>query len=154
MSSQRQTEIEPPTDTRIQPGDHLIAIARDNEAIKLSASQEPEIDQSAIQISTRAALNPKKFLILGWNWQASTMIEQLDYHVAPGSVAVIAAETKMIEEEVVNSPRRVKISASSFRKQISPSAVAWNVWYMRHSTELFYYLIAIATMPSKPTPLP
>jgi hypothetical protein len=65
VSSQRQTEIEPPTDTRIQPGDHLIAIARDNEAIKLSASQEPEIDQSAIQISTRAALNPKKFLILG-----------------------------------------------------------------------------------------
>jgi hypothetical protein len=44
------------------------------------------------------------------------MIEQLDYHVAPGSVAVIAAETKMIEEEVVQLAQTSKNLSLQFQE--------------------------------------
>jgi voltage-gated potassium channel Kch len=83
--------LNPPMDTRLNPGDNIIAVSEDDDTVRLSGLTDLKIDAAAIQLHEPEPAQPERTLILGWNDHAPEIIKQLDAYVAHGSsVAVVA----------------------------------------------------------------
>ena len=89
--------INPPMNTRIEAGDQLIAISADDDTIKLS-NLTPNLDLNAILAPRALEVAPEHTLILGWNRQATTILQELDQYVAPGSSVTIVADCEIPDE--------------------------------------------------------
>jgi voltage-gated potassium channel Kch len=83
--------LNPPMETVIGAGDHVIVISADDDTVRLS-SPTVSVDDSAIATTAPAVLRPERTLILGWNWRAPTVIRELDGYVAPGSQLSVVAD--------------------------------------------------------------
>jgi ion channel POLLUX/CASTOR len=86
--------INPPMDTRLEVGDQVIVISADDDTIKLSGLQ-PQGDASAIVMPRDLEITPEHTLILGWNRQAITILQELEQYVGPGSSVTIVADCEM-----------------------------------------------------------
>jgi len=102
-------QLNPPMDTRIESGDKVIAISRDDDTVRLSGLSEYAIDDGAVRApdvqesdGLRVPL-PERTLILGWNGRAPTLIAELDHYVAPASELTILAQ----QVEGCPSPREM-----------------------------------------------
>ena len=84
--------LNPPMETLLQTGDRLIAISEDDDTIRLSGKTEFGIDPASIQSVTPRPSRPEKSLILGWNWRAPAIINELDHYVTPGSEVCVVAD--------------------------------------------------------------
>ena len=100
LHTQEGTKLNPPMETRLQASDKLIVIAEDDDTIKLSGLADFQIKESAIRAGEVVGARPERTLILGWNWRAPAIINELDSYVAPGSAVTIVAEAEEIEEEI------------------------------------------------------
>jgi ion channel POLLUX/CASTOR len=90
--------INPASDTRIEGHDQLICISRDDDTIKPSKIT-PSVDPSLIVAAKeKFAVASEKTLILGWNPQGATIINELEQYVSPGSSVVIVANDEGIPE--------------------------------------------------------
>jgi voltage-gated potassium channel Kch len=85
-------KLNPPMDTRIQAGDQVIAISEDNDTVVLSGLADLGIDEGAIRTARPVEPAPEQVLILGWNWRAPIIINELDNYVAPGSTVTVVAD--------------------------------------------------------------
>lgn len=86
------TRLNPPSDTRLEAGDKLIAISSDDDTIRLSGVVDYKIDLTAIQQATPRDQRPVRTLILGWNERAPIIIKELDNYVPPGSEVTVVAD--------------------------------------------------------------
>jgi voltage-gated potassium channel Kch len=87
--------LNPPMETRIAPGDKIIAISADDDTIRLSGHASPPVQIDMIHSGPmRDAPEPEKGLIIGWNGTAATIIEELDSYVAKGSSLTVLADAK------------------------------------------------------------
>jgi voltage-gated potassium channel Kch len=87
-------------DTRIAPGDKLIAISADDDTIKLSDLTTHPIQADIIRTSaSHVPAKPERGLILGWNDSAATIVSELDNYVAKGSSLTIVSE-KVFEDDI------------------------------------------------------
>jgi len=97
----------PELDRRIEPGDRVIAIAADDDAV-LAALEPHPVDESAICMPERVPAVPETTLVLGWNSRFRSIVSGLDAYVAPGSELVVVAhvdidgELETIRGEVKN----------------------------------------------------
>src|SRR5262245_59813411 len=78
-------KLNPPMDTRLNPGDPIIAVSEDDDTIRLSGLSDLKIDEGAIRLHEPLPHKPERTLLLGWNERAPDIISQLDTYVAPGS---------------------------------------------------------------------
>jgi voltage-gated potassium channel Kch len=102
----RAPTLNPPMDTRIQPGDRMIVIAEDDHTIKLSELSDHAVTRGAIRNNVPHPQQPDLTLILGWNQRALTIISELDNYVVPGSeVSVVAASVEAAAETSALSGR-------------------------------------------------
>lgn len=85
-------KLNPPMDTIIQDGDQLIAISEDDDTIRLSGLTDWGIREEVIQPARPVTHRPERTLILGWNWRAPTVINELAAYVAPGSEVTVVAD--------------------------------------------------------------
>jgi ion channel POLLUX/CASTOR len=87
--------LNPPMDARIEPGDQIIAIARDDDMLKVSSAPQP-VDENALAPSADAPAlaSPEKCLILDWNRAAPTIINELDHYVPAGSHVTVVADAE------------------------------------------------------------
>jgi len=92
--------LKPSFDTKIQQGDQLIFIAEDDDTIKLSDLTYYQVNADAIHVAALTPSAPEKTLILGWNWHAPGIINQLDHYVAPGSEIMVVAAPEEVEREI------------------------------------------------------
>jgi voltage-gated potassium channel Kch len=84
--------LNPSMDTVLQPGDRLIAISEDDDTVRLSGRTDFGIDPACIVTAHPQPPSPERTLILGWNWRAPSIINELEQYVPPGSeVCVVAA---------------------------------------------------------------
>jgi len=83
--------LNPPMDTKLQPGDELIVISEDDDTIKLSSKTDLKIDSNAIQGNDAVPLRPERTLILGWNWRAAWIVRELENYVAQGSELTVVS---------------------------------------------------------------
>jgi ABC-type transporter Mla MlaB component len=88
-----QVRLNPPSATRIEAGDHVIAIAEDDEKLFAAEVQSvnANLDEAAIVVAAHVQPKPQRSLILGWNSRAASVINELDNYVAPGSSVTVVA---------------------------------------------------------------
>lgn len=90
--------LNPPSETVIEEGDEIIAIAQDDDKIILSSTPAPPIDEAAISQSQAAPLAPERTLILGWNRRGPMVLAELDVYVAEGSQVTVVAVAQALGE--------------------------------------------------------
>jgi ion channel POLLUX/CASTOR len=86
-----KSQLNPPMDTVIQPGDRVIAIAGDDDAIQLSDKSDYAIDTQAIRAGQTTTVPFDRLLILGWNRRAPLILEHLIHYLPVGSQVMIFA---------------------------------------------------------------
>ena len=100
-----RVRLNPPVDTPIAAGDHVIAIAEDDADLFAAVAQSPNgnIDEAAITVAPHVEAKPQRTLILGWNNRAPAVINELDDYVVPGSSVKVVASwdeaARVIERE-------------------------------------------------------
>ena len=87
-----QPQLNPAMTTPIAPGDRLIFIASDDDTINLSGRTDIAVAADAILPPQPPVNAPERTLILGWNWRAPAIINELDQYVPAGSVVTVVAE--------------------------------------------------------------
>jgi voltage-gated potassium channel Kch len=88
--------LNPPLTTPVNPGDRLIVIAEDDDAIRLSTTTVRP-DASQIALAKPATPRPERSLLLGWNWRGAPIINELDNYVPPGSLVHVVADSDAAE---------------------------------------------------------
>ncbi|MBI5959965.1 MAG: NAD-binding protein, partial [Chloroflexi bacterium] len=93
--------LKPALDYTLRRGDKIIAVSEDDDTIVLSGLSEADLRQRTNRAAFAAPVDhspqPERTLILGWNQRGTTMINQLDLYVAPGSEVMIVAESDQVE---------------------------------------------------------
>lgn len=87
-----KVQVLPPLDTKLQPGDQLIAISEDDDTVVATANPPLSIDAASITAAPDIPAKAERTLILGWNWRAPSIVTGLDAYVSPGSDVVLVAE--------------------------------------------------------------
>ena len=94
--------MSPSTDTRIESGDHIFALAEDDDKIILSGLSRIPFDESLIQINQNASSSkPERTLILGWNGSGAIIIRELDNYVAKGSQVTVVSDIEDLEHQLL-----------------------------------------------------
>jgi voltage-gated potassium channel Kch len=122
--------LNPPSDTRIQPGIRLIAISEDDDTVVLSGTGPAPVNRDAITAIPSSPPTKERTLILGWNSRARGVITQLDQYVSSGSEAYVVADhdeaapaIQRLVEEVGNLFLDVKQEDSSDRTVLESLSV-------------------------------
>ena len=108
-------KLNPPMNTLIREGDQIIAISEDDDTVRISGLPDLGIDRASI--STAQPLKPvaERVLVIGWNWRAPFIINELEHYVAPGSVATVAAAYEEGEAVIARQCAEVEKQKVSFR---------------------------------------
>jgi len=99
--------LNPPLTTRVERGDRIIAISEDDDTIRLSGRNDLQIEEDAIQTARPAAPAPEGVLILGWNWRAPAVINELDHYVPAGSTVTVLADDPEGAAEIARQCREL-----------------------------------------------
>ena len=101
--------LNPPMDTRIEPGDYLFALSEDDDTIRLSGSINIPIEESLIRTDGKTKKrDPERTLILGWNHSAWTIVQELDAYVAQGSQVTVLADDHIAREDIANFEKKLQ----------------------------------------------
>jgi Trk K+ transport system NAD-binding subunit len=100
--------LNPPMDTRINPGNQVIVIGEDDRSITLSGERGMDLDTGALRDIVTVEPQPERTLVLGWNWRATKIICELDHYVAPGSLVTVLCNVPTAQEEVNMHCERVQ----------------------------------------------
>jgi voltage-gated potassium channel Kch len=84
-------KLNPPMNTQMEMGDRIIAISEDDDTIRLSGKTDLGVFEDAIVDYVPRQAGTEHVLILGWNWRAPIVINELDRYVAPGSKVTVVA---------------------------------------------------------------
>ena len=101
-SADKEIRLNPPMDTLIQAGDQIIAISLDDDTIRLSGMSHWEITSDIIYDVDHVTRISARTLILGWNHRATTIINELDSYLHPGSHVTIVAESEAIRDIIAD----------------------------------------------------
>jgi voltage-gated potassium channel Kch len=82
--------INPDAALPYESGDKLIVIAEDDSVIRLAAPGTPRTD--AISEAPQLEQGPERTLVLGYNSDLATVLDELKEYVAPGSSVTVAAD--------------------------------------------------------------
>lgn len=108
--------LNPPAETRLEPGDSVIAIAEDDDTVRLSGKTEWGIQDKAIVKGSTVPRRRERTLLLGWNGRAPSIIANLDDYVAAKSEVVVVANTDANRDEIGTVASRLKNQKVTFRK--------------------------------------
>jgi voltage-gated potassium channel Kch len=107
--------LNPPMDARIEPGDSIFALSKDDNTIQLAGLASIPIQESLIRPKDGPTKHaPEKALILGWNLCAATIIHELDEYVVNGSQVTVVAQGDGIGREVNTCTRKAKNQKVTF----------------------------------------
>jgi len=108
--------INPPMDTVFQEGSQVIAISEDDDTVVLSRRTDLEIEEDAVRTPQRAEPMPEHVLILGWNWRAAYVINELDHYVGPDSRVTVMAHLGDPEGDIDRCCRDLAHQTVTFRR--------------------------------------
>jgi len=111
-----RVKLNPPMSTRIEEEDQIIAISKDDDTIKLSGLRDLEISPDAIQTAPSVEPASEHILILGWNRQATAIINELDSYAAPGSTVTVVADFAGGQAEIERCRADLKNQTVTFCK--------------------------------------
>lgn len=85
------TEVRPPMDAVIAPGDQIIAVSEDDDTV-VAGPWEGGVVEEAIAAVPTYAPKPERALMLGWNRRAGNIVRQLNAYVTPNSALDVVAD--------------------------------------------------------------
>ena len=101
--------LNPPMDTRIEPGDHLFALSEDDDTIRLSGLANIPVEEGLIRTSGKTQKpGPERALLIGWNHSAATIIQELDAYVANGSQVTVLADDNRVKQGIKTCEKNLK----------------------------------------------
>ena len=107
--------LNPPMDTRIEPGDYLFALSEDDDTILLSGSSKVPIEESLIRTSGKAHRQGReRTLLIGWNRSAATIVQELDAYVAKGSQVTVMTDDNRARDVVKTCEEQLKNQKLTF----------------------------------------
>ena len=115
-SNNGAVKLNPLVSTRIEEGDQIIAISKDDNTIRLSGQRDLKISTDAIQAALSVEPAPEHILILGWNKRATSIINDLDSYAAPGSTVMVVASCADGLGEIERCCADLKNQTVTFRK--------------------------------------
>ena len=89
--------LNPPMDTVLQQEDQLFLLALDDDQVVMDGQPKGAIQEAFIVDRSPAENRAEHFLLLGWNWRAPRILEELDHYVAPGSDLHIVCNRDLVE---------------------------------------------------------
>ena len=92
--------LNPPMDTVIKQGDSVIAVSEDDDTVVLSGRTDFEISGNLISHIIEENKQPRKIIVLGWNWRAPIMIRELSNYLQPGSSLTLVADDTLSQPEL------------------------------------------------------
>ena len=92
VSEGGEVELNPDKTRRLGPGEKLVVIAEDDDAIAFKPFAG-SVDRSSIRRAAEQVVAPERTLLLGWNRRAPLIASELSRFVAPGSVLTVVADT-------------------------------------------------------------
>jgi hypothetical protein len=102
-------------DTRVASGDRAIVVSKDDDTIVLERLKTSMIQAEAIVNREAEPPTPERTLVLGWNWRAPSIINELDMYVAPGSEVTLVADFEQGDVEISRLCADLKNQVVSFR---------------------------------------
>lgn len=112
--------LNPPSATLIAPGDSVVLIAGSAASVGPARKGAADFDALVIRPPTERVSRPERTLVLGWNRERGTLLEELDNYVAAGSEVLVVAAEAAVGPAVEARARRVHNQAVTFR-QADPS---------------------------------
>lgn len=106
--------LNPPMTSPISAGDRLIVIAEDDDAIRLAPVVRP--DPAQIALKEPPTPRPERSLILGWNWRGTSVVNELDNYVPPGSTVHIVASSEGAKQSIDAECGELKRSVLKFQQ--------------------------------------
>lgn len=107
----------PAMDTRLSAGDRIVAVSADDDTVRISGMAAIPVDEGAIIADSKPfEPAPEKCLVIGWNRNAATILQELDSYVAQGSQVMVVADIE-ISQETADAPREVNACASRMQNQ-------------------------------------
>jgi len=107
--------LNPPMETRLEPGDQLFALSEDDDTILLSGLASVPIEESLIRTEGKAhKRGPERTLLIGWNRSAAMIIQELDAYVANGSQATVLADDQRARRDVEACEKKLKNQKLTF----------------------------------------
>jgi voltage-gated potassium channel Kch len=141
----KRVRVNPAPDTRIEAGDQLVLICAKEANIKPSptngiAGQSSAGNAEAAIPAAQPDL-PETFLILGWNKIGSTIINQLDNYVAPGSRIMVVADTPNHADDIAHHSahlRNIKVETETGNTTVRRNLLNLNPASYQHIIVLCY----------------
>ncbi len=107
--------LNPPMDTRIEPGDYLFALSEDDDTILLSGLTAVPIEESLIRSGGKAQKpGPERTLLIGWNRSAAIIVQELDAYVVNGSQVTVLADEARAREAIKACEKNIKQQKLTF----------------------------------------
>jgi len=85
------TSLNPPMDTVLDETTSVIAIAEDDDRIRMIDGEPRPADEAAFTQVKPRPRSPERTLILGWNVRGATIVSELDKYALPGSELLVVA---------------------------------------------------------------
>jgi voltage-gated potassium channel Kch len=105
--------VNPPSDTPIGPGDRVIAIAEDDDKVRISSVADRGINRQYLRTAAPLPQQAEHTLILGWDSSAHIVIRELDAYVAKGSIVTVVAQ--MTQDEFAVAASGLKLANEEMR---------------------------------------
>jgi voltage-gated potassium channel Kch len=94
-SNEGRVILNPPMNTVVRGTDSVIAIAADDDTVILSGRSDINFKAEAILHASDDELQPRRIIMLGWNWRAPIIIRELSNYLKPGSNLLLAADDSL-----------------------------------------------------------
>ncbi|MFF3215690.1 NAD-binding lipoprotein [Streptomyces sp. NPDC002886] len=91
LTADARTVLNPPAGTPVEPGSHLIVLARDEDSAR-PEDCEHLVDPSAVSTAAPPPEKASRLLLLGWNRRAPLVVGQLRRMARPGSVLDVVTD--------------------------------------------------------------
>jgi voltage-gated potassium channel Kch len=107
--------LNPPMDTRIEPGDYLFALSEDDDTIRLSGLTSIPIEEGLIRSGGKAQKrSSERTLLIGWNRSAATIVQELDAYVVSGSQVTVLADDGRARDAIKVCEKKLKNQKLTF----------------------------------------
>ncbi|HEY9840336.1 MAG TPA: hypothetical protein V6D23_07790, partial [Candidatus Obscuribacterales bacterium] len=106
--------LNPPAETLIAEGDKIVALSESNATVLLSLRRDFQINRAALVVAEPRPKRPEKILLLGWNQNTTTVINELDAYVAAGSAIRVIADLPQAEAELARNCHRLQHLSYTF----------------------------------------
>lgn len=88
--------LNPPMDTVINEGDQLFMLAEDDDQIFIQDHDYGRVEEQFMVDRVQFDLDPENILLLGWNWRAPLVLNELDHYITPNSHIMVICDEKLV----------------------------------------------------------